>query len=472
MNHVQAFIVNMDIPHDLDELACNIFISDSITNSINDIRSTSDYYLEDENDEDSLAVYIIGTSKLEQYSAPRHAMVGDICFFMCQRTAMQTYTRLRKQVYDLCETNLSYREFCEWFTDKTAFYPKEGKKELYRLFIREENTWAGLETDDYIIVESMPNEAFHKVKNVYCNERELGFDQTHFLEAFHLVKSGNYRYLRFKHKLAGTIIFHLLNVYKTINQYSGKIYAVGVVSTPPENFDYHNTERWRYGIVTDFEKCFLLDNPIDLSEFKDTISFSQRGSFTNVLGPAFENLKTIIASKNEVPDYFLESVAVPIPLSKIDDSNWLEVTNKHRRGFILEDQFRVFYVNRLLPLLGDIKKYYMECHCYHPSSHFTRVDNVIKFCGKYLPVEVKLSIAIEKDILGQCSSYCGCTRIEIGDKAINVKDAWQYVLVIDREAAYIYSHSSNTLKKLIDLDDISIEQDIIRLREQIKLELI
>lgn len=468
MNHVQAFIVNMDLPHDLEELVCNIFVSDAITNSINDIRGTSDYYLEDENDEDSCAIYIVGTSKLEQYSAPRHAMTGDICFFMCQRTAMQTYTRLRKMTYDLCETNMSYKEYCDWLTDRTAFYPKEGKPELYELFHHIADYWPGLQSDDFTIVECLDSEDFLKTKAVFKSNREYGYDLKNYQEVCRKIKNGNCRYVRLKHKAAGAVFFHLRIMYQTVEQYAGKIYAVGVVGTPPEKFDFQNHERWRYGIITDFEKCFLLDNPIDLSEFKDTVSFSQRGSFTYVLGPAFENLKTIIANKNEVPDYFMNSVAVPVPLSKINDSNWLEITNNHRRGFILEDQFRVFYVNRLLPLLGDKRKYYMECHCYHPSRHFTRVDNIIKFYGKYLPVEVKLNVSIEKDILGQCNSYCGCPSIDIGEKTIALDETWQYVLVIDRESAYLYSPRSNDLQKIIDLDDLNDKRDILSLRERIR----
>ena len=196
-----------------------------------------------------------------------------------------------------------------------------------------------------------------------------------------------------------------------------------------------------------------------------------RGSFTYVLGPAFDYLKKLVASKNEVPEYFLDCVSVPVPLSKLNDKNWLEITNKHRRGFILEAQFRVYYVDRLLPLIGDKKTFYMECKCFHRTSHFTCVDNVIVFGGKYLPVEVKLNISIEKDLLGQCRSYCGCPSIEIGKTTINMAETWQCVLVIDREAAYLYSPETNDLKKIIDLDELNDNRDILSLRERIKFEL-
>lgn len=416
MDYIQAFIVNMDLPRSLDEIAYDLFSSDAITQSIDEIFSTTDYKLVDENDEDSLAIGIVGTGTLGKYSAPRHATVGDICFFMCQKSAMQTYTRLRKATYDLCETNLTYKEFCDWLTDKTAFYPKKGKKQLYTLFYKDCDFWPHYESNDYMIVESLAKETrFLQTKSIFHHDRDYGYDKSHYLEVCEQVKNGNYRYFRFKHYRAGAIISHLIRMYETVMEYAGKIYAVGVVNTSPEQFNYEKYDHWRYGILTEFDKCFVLGSPIDLSEFKDEVSFCLRGSFTYVLGPAFEYIKNLVASRNEVPDYFMNCVSVPIPLSKINDLNWLEVTNKYRRGFILEAQFRAYYVDKLLSWVGDRKKFYMECKCYHHDAHYTCVDNVIVFLGKYLPVEVKLNVSIEKDILGQCKSYCGCPHIEVGN---------------------------------------------------------
>ncbi|SCW68985.1 hypothetical protein SAMN02910456_02609 [Ruminococcaceae bacterium YRB3002] len=469
MNYIQAYIVNMGFPSNLDLLAsCVGGIPDPITNSIEEIRSTTDYYLEDEDDEDSYAIYIVGTGTLEQYSAPRHAMIGDICFLMCQRTAMQTYTRLRKEAYDLCETNVSYQDFCKWITQKQDFEDnvKKHRTSIYSLFYKEHEYYPYHQSNDIVLVECKSTDRVLDNNN-YTSWNEIGFNYSNYQRVLQLIKREGYRYVHFKHRCAGAILFNLFWLNDTAQSYSGKIYAVGVVGSPPEQYNFKNKEKWSYGIITDFERCFLLDSPIDYSEFKDTVSFSHRGTFTSVLGPAFDNLKSIIASRNEVPDYFVNSVAIPIPLSQVDDSNWLEITNQHRRNFCLEDQFRVYYVNKLLPLIGDKKSFYMECKCFHRHRHYTQVDNVIMLGGKYLPVEVKLSIAVEKDLLGQCNSYCGCERIELKDKDVYMTEAWQNVLVIDRDGVYMYSPISNQLKSIANLDNITNNKDINNLRTTI-----
>ncbi len=95
-----------------------------------------------------------------------------------------------------------------------------------------------------------------------------------------------------------------------------------------------------------------------------------------------------------------------MPLMKINESNFLEVTKKYRRSFFLEMQYRKYYVDYFIRYLGDQKTYWAECNTYRNGCHTGRVDNVIKVNGKLVPVEVKLNIASEVDFEGQCEQYC------------------------------------------------------------------
>ncbi len=268
----------------------------------------------------------------------------------------------------------------------------------------------------------------------------------------------------------------LIRAKKLYKIYGGKIFAIGRISGEleylphDEEYKYH----WKSSIYAPLDSIFLLETPIDISEFNQKITVSRQSSITPLFGDDFEFIKKLILSKNSiVEDYLLNSVAEPMPLSKINDDNWITVVNKYRRSFFLEIQFRTFYVNRLLKYLGDIKTIYKECPCKKeqaPSTTF--VDNVIKLNDKYLPVEIKLSVSAERNISAQLKSYCGLNILML-DNGRDVHDCVysNNVLVIDTESIYIYNDIDESMDKVYDLDDIQSYEDISVLRNVIIEEL-
>ena len=166
-----------------------------------------------------------------------------------------------------------------------------------------------------------------------------------------------------------------------------------------------------------------------------------------------------------VEPYFENAVADPLPLYKISDDNWLAVVNKHRRSFFLEEQFRTYYVNRFLRFLGDNKTFYRECTCKKVGKARTFVDNAIKFHGKYLLVEVKLSVAAERNIIAQLSSNCDLDELWL-EKGKKIKDGMysDNILVIDTDRLYLYSNHDRILSPFYNLDNIKNNDDITSLK--------
>lgn len=250
--------------------------------------------------------------------------------------------------------------------------------------------------------------------------------------------------------------------------YGGKIFAVAKITGHPhyigsdDDFPVHWTNR----IYAETDSIFLLENPVDISEFNSKITISRTGAITAVFGDNFDYLKSLILHKNKVVEsYFKEAVAEPMPLHNINENNWLTVVNKHRRSFFLEEQFRSYYVNSFLSHFGDIKTFWRECRCIRANKNDTFVDNVIKFNGMYLPVEVKLSVSTEQDIIKQISSYCRLDELQLDkDKHIFDNMYSNNVLVIDTDKIYIYSDVIKDFTYVIDLDDIKTTDDIIALR--------
>lgn len=256
-------------------------------------------------------------------------------------------------------------------------------------------------------------------------------------------------------------------------KYGGKIFAIAQVSGRPtyevdENIDdaaYH----WKSRIYAEMDNVTVLEKPIDISEFNDFIYISRQGAITPVLGNEFDLLKKIIASKNELPSFYREADATPMPLMNIKEHNWFTMTNEYRRAFMLESQFRSYYVNYLLKAISDRKTIWKECRCRKQNMPDSFIDNVIFINGRYLPVEVKLSVAAQNDIKGQVSKYCQDEIIWLDgkeDKRIEATKVYaDNCLVIDTDHIFMYQNKTNNLISLYDLDELATLNDVQKLKQ-------
>ncbi|SFP96380.1 hypothetical protein SAMN02910358_00296 [Lachnospiraceae bacterium XBB1006] len=255
-------------------------------------------------------------------------------------------------------------------------------------------------------------------------------------------------------------------------KFGGKIFMVARVGGKPyygEPEELGYSPHWKSRIYADIKEGHVLKTPIDLSEFNSFIKLSCGGTFTPVYGKQYEQLKSLIKTKNEIPDYMDKSVAMPIPFARMNDKNWMQASVKYRRSFMYESQFRAFYVDYFLRGLADRKTIYRECACKKDKSRPAFVDNVIIFGGKYLLVEVKLSKDAEQNLFGQLKKYCDVKELKLDskrdvDKSLIVAD---YVLLIDTYGVYLYSYKNESLIRIADLDDIRDSDDILKIRNAI-----
>ena len=154
---------------------------------------------------------------------------------------------------------------------------------------------------------------------------------------------------------------------------------------------------------------------------------------------------------------------------EVYEENWMKLGLEYRNSFSLEIQFRQCYVDYLLKSIGDQKTIYMECACYKGTNPITYVDNVIKIDKRLLPVEVKLNIALEADLEGQCEQYCNLERLILDKK--NKRNARienvvnDRVLVIDTYAVYMFDSKRKSIEFIYDLDDLKNRWDIEELKQ-------
>ncbi len=176
-------------------------------------------------------------------------------------------------------------------------------------------------------------------------------------------------------------------------KYGGCIFAYAIVSDGSFYYerDENSFDHWRSPIYAEMEDVTILKHPVSINDFRDFLTISRQQTITPVLGEAFDKLRELIIKHNRVPEYFSRLRSLPVPLKDIDKSNWMIYGAQYRRSFLLEEAFRKYYVDYLLAELGDNRSFYRECGCYKIAGNPPRVDNIIVFDGKYLPIEVKHS---------------------------------------------------------------------------------
>ena len=245
--------------------------------------------------------------------------------------------------------------------------------------------------------------------------------------------------------------------------YGGKIFAIGRIGSRPEKEELEFQYHWSSRVYADVKDLYLLETPIDISEFNSFILVSRQSAITPLPSKEFEKLKALIKSKNcDVPKWFWESRIGDNMLSKVNQNNFLEITNLYRKRFPLEINFRSYYVDYFLKTLSG-KNVYRECQCHTVRTPLARVDNVFEFDGKRILLEVKLNIALEGDLISQLYQYIFADYIILSNITNNITTDFErdFMFVIDVYSMYKYNVKSNKLTRMFDLDEIKSKDDII-----------
>ena len=445
---VQAFVLNHSYQSSFDRITDRISVTENLLDAI-----------ENEN------------GFVDGWSAPRWAGIGDIAFFMLAKTTGQVLARHQKFLYDLGTGNMSYKHFIKILPSLCKYENDPSEKDYIMIFPEEDVDTKDYGTGETLIVENVSEltDRFTYVSINHSAEHTImGYES---FKQFVFDHSDRIRYYWTDYKLAIPVIKELVINRRFNEKFGGKIFAVGKVCSIPQ-IEKEESEQvhWRTPIYAQYDNVSLLEEPIDISEFRDFITISRQGTVTPVYGEAFDQLRDIIVRKNGELPLIKNVSAYPISLSNMNDDNWIEVAGSFRRRFILESQFRVYYVDRLLRLLsGGRNNIFRECICYNSIRNSRpRVDNVILLNGLYLPVEVKLNVRIENDIKRQCSSYCHVDKCDLNTaKSISGNEMLQKVLVIDTSFIYLYDGDTDKIETIKDLDSFVSSEDIKAFRAEL-----
>ncbi len=255
-------------------------------------------------------------------------------------------------------------------------------------------------------------------------------------------------------------------------KYGGKIFSIARVGDSPQYFGEDDQEYFHFkgrvfGGVSDVQ---VLKNPVSLEQFSQFIFLSRQSSITPIFGDSFDRLKRTIENSNDLPIYLKNSRITDLPIREVDENNWIQSGILNGRRYILEAQFREYYVNYLLKSLSDDNYILFECHCYKNNERTGIVDNAIKLKGKMILIEVKLSVKIQSNITLQFDKYIGTEYINPKNgKGVKTYEKLftDNILVIDTENLYMYSGNTEKLYIIENLENLAHIDDVSKLKDKI-----
>ncbi|MBR3342723.1 MAG: hypothetical protein IKG34_00860 [Solobacterium sp.] len=250
------------------------------------------------------------------------------------------------------------------------------------------------------------------------------------------------------------------SIYKNLG---GCIFAVGRVAG--QIVKYPDDVR----VYADISDITILENPLPYNNFKNKVPVSKGGSITPVYSEKYSILKTVMSKQNVLPKYVLQSHSAPIREHYINRSNWLDIAKYYRFHYTLEEQFRKAFVDYLLKEISDSRKIYAECYCKKDNGQHGYIDNIVLFNGKYLPVEVKLNVDLETNLIGQVTKYCSLSVLNLDDMQVltkpidNIYD--DKVVIIDTYGIYLYDDNIMNYTKIYDFFNLSSKEDLQLVRK-------
>lgn len=250
---------------------------------------------------------------------------------------------------------------------------------------------------------------------------------------------------------------------KLYKEYGGKIFAVARIIAPPEYMPEIglNACHWHGRIYAKIGDIFPLNSPVDISEFNEFIKVSRQSAITPLPANEFNRLRQIMHSKDaDLPAFFLNCKIGSLELAQITRRNFLQKTQLIRHRFLLEADFRSYYVDNLLRALVG-RDYWSECRCRAEGKPDYFADNVFKFRGRYYFLEVKLNVNIERNLTEQLRQYVAAEYLFLSSGSHKRLDDFEraYMYVIDTNSFFRYEPQNDCLIELIQLDHVmSVEQ--------------
>lgn len=198
---------------------------------------------------------------------------------------------------------------------------------------------------------------------------------------------------------------------ETANRLAGTLFGCAEVAGPTE---YSSSDLYHFGsrFFAPLARLYTFESPLPLDRLTDYVKIGQ-ATITPLYGRQFDGIQAWLAAHNQLPDFLGNAHFGEISFRTINQDNWPAIACAPQTRFIHEAQLRAYFLDYLLAEVKDAGTPVLEeCQCYRRGEKTGLADYFICIHGQWIPIEAKLNILTEKNILPQVGKYVGIDAFE------------------------------------------------------------
>jgi hypothetical protein len=218
-------------------------------------------------------------------------------------------------------------------------------------------------------------------------------------------------------------------------QYGGTLFGCATVSGPTA---YTRDDRTHFAKRTfaPLGRVHIFDKPLPLDRITDVVRIGQNTT-TPLFGPQFEAIRAGLSEQNELPPFLATARSGDKTFRYVNQENWPLISGQSHARFIYEDQLRTCWLDFVLnELKDDGTPLLIECNCLRQGRGTGIADYFIQVHGVWVPVEAKLNMMAEPDLLGQIAKYMNLEAFQRKKKQYEMTPR-NLCLVGDQSGVYV-----------------------------------
>lgn len=189
-------------------------------------------------------------------------------------------------------------------------------------------------------------------------------------------------------------------------KYGGKIFACAAVTGTTEYYA-KESEHFDSRFFAPLGDVHVFARPLSSDDFKDFVKISQN-TLTPLYAKQFDGIKRLLARGNELPAFLRGTAGGELSFRNVGRETWTELSCRPDARFIHEAQLRSYLLDFMLEELKDRGTALLEeCLCVRAGVKTGFADYFVRLHGRWVPVEAKLNVLAERDLLGQVAKYVG-----------------------------------------------------------------
>lgn len=183
------------------------------------------------------------------------------------------------------------------------------------------------------------------------------------------------------------------------------IFACAPVQGSATYYAKEETEHFMSRTFVPFRRVHVFQNPLNISDFGLHFKIGQN-TVTPLYKRNFGAIRELLKRNNEIPDFLASADISELAFQNISKENWRQVVASPQARFLNEELVREYFIDYLLDEIKDPRTPILEeCVTWRHGQITGRADYFVMIGGRWIPIEAKLNVLTESDLLGQLGRY-------------------------------------------------------------------